>query len=178
MFMMMSVYLFSVLLTSFLIAMFINRYQYLWGNIDALKRMKIIKLKNTSDFNPLHSGITITFFPISLIVLPFIPLVVLFKSERLNEFTLKIQYGIMIFMYCLIGIVLMLPAIPILYAKCVWNQMYITMNKRTSSRVQMVGQLLLVIFFNPLFIILSIIIDVVSLPPQLLQDEKKFEYKY
>lgn len=112
--------------------MFINRYQYLWGNIDALKRMNIIKLKNTIDYNRLYGGITLTFFPINLIVLPFIPFIIIFKSERLNEFTLKIQYGIMIFMYIMIGFAFIIPVIPLLYAKSVWNQFYITMNKRTN----------------------------------------------
>ena len=88
-FIMLFVYVFNILLVSFLVAMFINRYSFLWGNLDALKRMNIIKLKNTSDYDPLYGGVTITFFPISLIILPFIPFVVLFKSQRLNEFILK-----------------------------------------------------------------------------------------
>ena len=128
-FIMIFVYVFNILLVSFLVAMFINRYSFLWGNLDALKRMNIIKLKNTSDYNPLYGGVTITFFPISLIILPFIPFVVLFKSQRLNEFILKMQYAIMVAMYCLIGIVLAMPVIPIYYAKCVSNSLYIAVNK-------------------------------------------------
>lgn len=118
---MICVYIFSIVLMSFLIAMFINKYEYLWENIDAIKRMKIIQLKNSSDFSRLYSAITITFFPISLVILPFIPLMVIFKSERLNEFCLKIQYGIMIFMYMVLGIAVSIPVIPILYGMCIWN---------------------------------------------------------
>ena len=172
------VYIFSIVLMSFLIAMFINKYEYLWDNIDALKRMKIIQLKNSSDYSRLYSGITITFFPISLIVLPFIPLMVIFKSERLNEFCLKIQYGIMIFMYMVLGIAISIPVIPVLYGMCMWNQFFITINKRTKNKCNLVLNLMLVILLNPFIIIVSIFVDVVSLPPQLLQDEKRFEYKY
>ena len=66
------------MLMTFLVTMFINRYSFLWGNLDAVKRMNIIKLKNMSDYNPLVGGITNTFFPISVIILPFIPFVVMF----------------------------------------------------------------------------------------------------
>ena len=84
------VYVFNILLLSFLVAMFINRYKYVWQNIDAIRRMEIIKLKNSNSFDNLFGGVTITFFPISVIVLPFVIPVVVFKSERLNDFILKI----------------------------------------------------------------------------------------
>ena len=84
------VFLFNVLLLSFLVAMFINRYKFVWTNLDALRRMNIIKLKNTNSYDKLYGGVTITFFPISIIMLPFVIPVVVFKSERLNDFILKI----------------------------------------------------------------------------------------
>ena len=84
------VLLFNVLLLSFLVAMFINRYKFVWTNLDALRRMNIIKLKNTNSYDKLYGGVTITFFPISIIMLPFVIPVVVFKSERLNDFILKI----------------------------------------------------------------------------------------
>jgi len=83
-------YIFNVCLLSFLVAMFINRYKYVYKNLAALRRMNIIKLKNSSSYDPYYGGVTITFFPISIIVLPFIIPIVVFKSERLNEFILKL----------------------------------------------------------------------------------------
>ena len=59
-------------------------------NLEALRRMNIIKLKNTNSYDKLYGGVTITFFPISIIMLPFVIPVVVFKSERLNDFILKI----------------------------------------------------------------------------------------
>lgn len=84
------VYLFNVLLMSVLIAMFINRYKVVYVNLESLKRMNIIKLKNSSSYDEIYGGVTITFFPVSIIVLPFIVPVVFFKSERLSDFILKI----------------------------------------------------------------------------------------
>lgn len=83
------VYVFKILLLSFLVAMFINRYQYVWSNIDAIRRMEIIKLKNSRSFNEVYGGVTNTFFPISIFTLPLIIPVVFFKSERMSDFVLK-----------------------------------------------------------------------------------------
>lgn len=84
------VYLFNILLLSVLIAMFINRYKVVYVNLESLKRMNIIKLKNSSSYDELYGGVTITFFPVSIMVLPVIIPVVVFKSERLSDFILKI----------------------------------------------------------------------------------------
>ena len=85
----MFVFIFNVLLLSFLVAMFINRYKFVYDNLEALRRMNIIKLKNSNKYDKLYGGVTITFFPISIIVLPFVIPVIMFKSERLNDFILK-----------------------------------------------------------------------------------------
>jgi len=119
------VYIFNILLLSFLVAMFINRYKFVFKNLAALRRMNIIRLKNSSSYDLLSGGVTITFFPISILVLPFIVPVVVFKSERLNDFILKIQYAFMILFYCAIAIFISIPILPLLYFKCVFNAIYI-----------------------------------------------------
>ena len=141
--------------------------------------MNIIKLKNSSSYDALSGGVTITFFPISIIVLLFIIPVVVFKSERLNEFILKMQYAVMIVLYCSIGTVLSLPIFPCLYIKSVANAVYISMNnKRQSYAGQNMLNLMLTIFLNPFILLVSLLIDLVSLPGLLLKDEKSFEFKY
>lgn len=52
--------------------------------------MNIIRLKNSSSYNRWFGAITTTFFPISLLSLPFMIFLMIFKSERLNDFVLKI----------------------------------------------------------------------------------------
>ena len=115
------VVLVNVYLISFLIAVFINRLQTLHGNLDAIQRITIIQLKSSIDYDRYCGGVTNTFFPLNIIGLPFFPFVMFFKSERLSEFVLKIQYSCMIFLYCLLGIAFSIPSIPLLYAKCVGN---------------------------------------------------------
>ena len=175
------VYMFNVLLLSFLVAMFINKYKFVWKNLDALKRMNIIKLKNSCGYDTLTGGITITFFPISIIILPLILPVVIFKSERLNDFILKIQYGFMILMYCLIALCLSVLVWPIMYIKSVLNSFYI-LAKNKPARQDYKGQdginAIVTVAFGPAIVIVSLIIDMISLPNQLLREERAFESKY
>ena len=115
------VILVNVCLISFLVAVFINRLKTLHGNLDAIQRITIIQLKNSIDYDRFCGGVTNTFFPINILGLPFFPFMMFFKSERLSEFVLKIQYSFLIVLYSLLGLTCSLPAIPLLYAKCVAN---------------------------------------------------------
>lgn len=172
-------YLFSVLLISFLVAMFINRYRLVYKNIDALRRMDIIKLKNSCSYDKIIGGVTLTFFPINLILLPFIIPVVVFKSERLNDFILKIQYVLMILAYCFIATIISVPLVPLLYLKCVFNAIYISLeNKRQAYTGQNFLNLLLNVFLSLPIIILSLLVDLFALPNLLMKPEKEFEFKY
>jgi len=173
------VYVFKILLISFLVAMFINRYQYVWSNIDAIRRMDIIKLKNSKSYNEVYGGLTNTFFPISIPILPLILPMILFKSERMSDVVLKFQYTIMILMYCLIAVFLAVPFLPLLYMKCLANAIYICFNnKREDFRGQNSIQLFFTVVFNPPILMLSFLIDFLSLPNYMLQSDKNFEYKY
>ena len=159
--------------------MFINRYQYVWKNIDAIRRMEIIKLKNSKSYNEIYGGVTLTFFPISLIALPFMIPIILLKSERMNDFILKIQYALMILLYCLIAIVLSIPLLPLLYVKCIINAVYISLNnKREAFKGQNTIHLLFTLALNPPILFASMVVDLLSLPSMLMASEKGFEFKY
>lgn len=175
----MFVFIFNILLLSFLVAMFINRYKLVWLNLEALRRMNIIKLKNTNSYDKLYGGVTITFFPISIIMLPFVIPVVVFKSERLNDFILKMQYAAMILLYCLLGCIISIPLIPVLYFKLIVNAIFIQFNnKREDYKGQNFINLMIAVFLSPVILTVSLCIDLLSLPSLLLVDERNFEYKY
>lgn len=88
--MMAFVYLFHIMLLSFLVSMFINKLKQVYLNLDAIRRMNVIRLKNSISYDEELGAITITFFPINLIVLPFLPMLAIFRSDRLSDFFLKI----------------------------------------------------------------------------------------
>lgn len=81
--------LFKVLFISILSAMFINKYKQVWRNIDAYRRTNIIKMKNSVSYDKVIGGITLTFFPLNILVLPFIPVVTVFRKESVSDFVLK-----------------------------------------------------------------------------------------
>jgi hypothetical protein len=141
--------------------------------------MNIIKLKNTNSYDKLYGGVTITFFPISIIMLPFVIPVVVFKSERLNDFILKIQYALMILMYCLLGFIISIPIIPMLYMKLIMNAIFIFFNnKRQDYKGQHLINALFTTTLSPVILMISLVVDLLSLPSLLLVDEKSFEFKY
>lgn len=123
-------YIFKVLLMSLLAAMFINKYKEVWRNLDAYRRFNIIKLKNSVAFDKYIGGVTLTFFPINILMLPFIPFILFFRSSRASDFLLKLQYGFMMVMYCILSGLFIVPFSPILYIKVVVNAFFIAFNNR------------------------------------------------
>lgn len=116
---------------SLLIAMFVLRYQHLWTNIEAIRRMDIIKLKNSQSYDPTFGAITMTYFPINILLLPFLLPLMALKSDRLNDSILKIQYFLMVIIYCMLAIIIAIPVLPLLYLKIIVNNIYICFtNKR------------------------------------------------
>ena len=69
--------------------------------------------------------------------------------------------------------------IPLLYVKIVLNAVFISFkNQREQYKGQNIINLANSIFLAPLLIVLSLLMDIISLPDQLLQDEQNFETKY
>jgi len=85
----------------------------------------------------------------------------------------------MMLMYCVLAMLLSAPVLPLLYFKSVVNAIYIAMNnKRENFKGENIVKLIITITFNPLLVIVSYLIDLISLPSLLLKDERGFEFKY
>ena len=126
-------YVFKILLMSVLAAMFINRYSTMWVSLDAYRRFTIIKLKNSVSYDKFIGGVTLTFFPINIFMLPFSLMLTTLRSRRSSEIILKMQYSIMMAFYCFISACMFIPAAPILIFKIYVNSLFIFMtNKRES----------------------------------------------
>ena len=172
-------FMFKVLFVSLLAAMFINRYKVVFKNIDAYRRFSIIKQKNCVSYDRVMGGITTTFFPFNIVILPFILPIAILKSQRASDFILKFQYVLMAVMYSLIAMVIIIPCTPLLYMKLLINSVFIVLNnKRENYKGENVVQLLITAFLSPLIIIISILIDFLSLPNILFKESNGFERKY
>jgi len=164
---------------SLLAAMFINRYKTVWVNLDAYKRFTIIKLKNSISYDKFIGGVTLTFFPFNIIMLPFSLILTTLRSKRGSDIMLKIQYSIMMVLYCFISAIMFVPAAPILVFKIYANSIFIfATNKRETYKGENIVQLMMTVFLGPVLMVLSIIIDLISLPNVLLKDGANFEHKY
>jgi len=172
-------YIFKILLMSLLAAMFINRYKTVWINLDAYRRFTIIKLKNSISYDKFIGGVTLTFFPINIIMLPFSLILTALRSKRGSDIMLKVQYSIMMVIYCIISAIMFIPSAPILIFKIYTNSVYILLtNKRENYKGENIVQFLMTIILGPILMVLSIIIDLLSLPNVLLKEGTNFEHKY
>tara|TARA_B110000285_G_C14864127_1_gene485988 strand:+ start:68 stop:700 length:633 start_codon:yes stop_codon:yes gene_type:complete len=136
-------YLFKILLSSLLAAMFINRYQTVWINLDAYRRFTIIKLKNSVSYDKFIGAVTLTFFPINIIMLPISLVLTTLRSKRGSDIMLKIQYSVMMVFYCLMSAFLLIPAAPILIFKIYANSVFIfATNKRETYKGENIMQML------------------------------------
>lgn len=175
----MLVYIFNVALFSFLVSMFINKLKIVRQNEAAIRRMNVIQLKNMVSYDSELGAITITFFPISILMLPFLVPLAVFRSERLSELILKIQYAFMVALYVSIALAISIPLLPLLYIKSIANALFVTrVNKREDFKGQNMAKLLLTIASGPIVIVVSLLVDLVALPNLLLRDDKGFEFKY
>mmetsp|Transcript_1516 Transcript_1516/g.2062 ORF Transcript_1516/g.2062 Transcript_1516/m.2062 type:complete len:109 (+) Transcript_1516:1242-1568(+) len=89
-FMALYTFVFRIGLLNFLLAMFINRHSQSVKNLDAYRRFDMISQKNSSGYDKTLGGITNSFYPINIILLPFLGPLLLFKNPRVSEFTLKL----------------------------------------------------------------------------------------
>jgi hypothetical protein len=164
---------------SLLAAMFINKYKIVWRNLDAYKRFDIIKAKNSISYDKFIGGITMTFFPINIIMLPFIAPILAIRNPRASDFLLKGQYVIMMIVYSLIAGVVIIPATPILYIKSLSNAIYIALSNQTQDyKGQNIVKLIITALLGPVVISLSLVVDLITLPNILLKDSTDFEHKY
>lgn len=168
-----------ILLISLLAAMFINRYRQVYANIDAYRYLRIIKLKNKVSYDKYVGCITLSFFPLNILIVPFIPVIIKMRSTRISDFLLKIQYGIMMIIYSSTALLLIFPLAPVLYCKILINSFYIQFNStRQEYRFQNLIHLLRAIFLGLPLICISILVDFLQLPILLFRNSKMFEHKY
>jgi len=148
-------------------------------NLDAYRRFNIIKLKNSVAYDKFVGGATLTFFPINIMVLPFILPIIILRSTRLSDTLLKLQYVVMMLIYCVIAMTFIVPVSPILYCKVITNATYIAFNnKRQSYKCQNICMFIFSVVVGPVAITVSILTDLFSLPNTLLKESKGFEHKY
>ena len=172
-------YSWRILVISMLASMFIARYRLVWANIEAYRYLRIVQLKNNLAYDKYIGCITLSFFPLNILIMPFIPLIVKLRSPRISDFLLKFQYSIMMIFYSFTSLILIIPITPLLYGKILANSFYIMFNgTRQEYRGQNVVHLLRCIVLGLPLIGISVVVDFLVLPTLLFKSSKAFEHKY
>jgi len=63
---------------TFLSTMFVRMFNHIDTDYESIRRMEMVRLKNSKSFDNVVSGITLTFFPINAPLLPFLIPVMIF----------------------------------------------------------------------------------------------------
>ena len=159
--------------------MFINRYKVVFDNLESLRLFKIINLKNSAQYDKTVGAVTLTFFPVNIIMTPLLIPIATMRSARLSDLVLKVQYTFMMVLYTFLALMMLLPLTPLIYLKVVINAMFVaTTQKRVESHLQNCLQLLAAIGGGPIVVFASLVVDLASLPGALLKESGAFERKY
>lgn len=116
--------------------MFINRYKVVFENLESIRLFKIIDLKNSALYDKNIGAVTLTFFPVNIIMTPLLIPIATMRSSRLSDFCLKVQYVFMMFLYVVLALLMLFPLTPFIYLKVVVNAMFVAAtNRRAESRL-------------------------------------------
>lgn len=118
-------------MVSLVAAMFVYKYKKVYELLPSIRNLNTIKTKNALSYDSTLGAITLTFFPINVLNLLFVAPVLFFRSKRISDFLLKIQYVFIVLIYAFVGLLLLVALSPILVLKMVLNSVNILLtNKR------------------------------------------------
>ena len=87
---MLFILMYFVMLLNLLIAMFSNTYQIIYDKKESIRLRRILQMKNKLSFDPLVGAVTSTFFPINVVMIPFMIFICVVKNKKANEMINKL----------------------------------------------------------------------------------------
>lgn len=137
----------------------------MFKNLESFKRFNIIKNKNMGTYDSFIGAVSMAFFPINIIVCPFIIPILLVRSKRINDFFLKLQYMMMVVIYSALAGGTLVCLSPLLLVKMMGNSIYILVyNKREKYPYENITQFFVSLLLSPFIISVSIMVDFFNLP--------------
>ena len=135
-------------------------------------------MKNHLGFDPIIGSVTSTFFPINVIMIPLMIPVVIVKNKKFNEMVNKLQYAGMILLQAFTIMTFQIILSPFMYCKMVINSFNIMIISKNQTVIERYLEPFFSIVASPFIIMISIFVDLISLPNILLMPEEEFEEKY
>jgi len=109
----------TIMLVNLLIAVFTNVYTLLMKKSQSLLIKQIIDERPVHQFDPHYSGLTNSPFPFNALAVPFIPFYWFFKSQKLNNFVLKIEHFFIVLILLPLFTLVSFTLSPLAFFKCV-----------------------------------------------------------
>ena len=123
----------NITLLNFLIAILSDIYSILKLKSSVLYYQQIVRVRQIHDYDKHYSSLVSASPPFNLIIVPFIPLIILFKSERLNDVLLYICYLPVLAIGMITFIITSFIHIPFAYISLLIRQLRIFMNNSLTS---------------------------------------------
>ena len=169
----------SIILTNFLIAILSNTYTEMQSKKRILYNKKIITIKQIQGEDKYYSSLVSSFVPLNFMMLPFVPFIVIFKSEKLNHILMYACYVPMVVIGTIFFVVGSLALLPFAYLVSIYSSavsMYkvLKANKITFKLVAVeTGWLVLVVLLSVLYLLAQTVADTVVFVVTLFDENTK-----
>jgi hypothetical protein len=73
-------------------------------------------------------SVSSSFFPLNIVILPFVPIIVTVRNRNTNEIFNKMQYSFLVLLYSLIFLVFQIFLAPVMMIKLILNTLHLMFN--------------------------------------------------
>ena len=169
----------NIVLINFLIAILSNKYTEMEPKKKLLYNRNILRIKQIQAEDKYYSCLISSFVPLNFMMLPFVPFIVIFKSEKLNHILMYAWYVPMVAIGTIFFVVGSLALLPFAYLVSIYSSavsMYkvLKANKITFKLVAVeTGWLVLVVLLSVLYLLAQTVADTVVFVVTLFDENTK-----
>ena len=164
----------SIVLLNFLVAILADIYTILQLQAKGLHSRQILLMRSGYDDDAYYSSLVLLPVPLNILMIPFTPFVVLFKSKKLNEILVYVCYLPVLIMSVILFAVGNLILLPIGYLRTILKLIVNAIRNRYSfnSLLRVLSMLISFIFFGLFYFIFIIWIDTAKFAVSLFEKDK------
>ena len=155
----------NIVLINFLIAILSNKYTEMETKKKHLYNQSILMLKQVQTDDKYYSWLVASFVPLNVLMIPFVPFIIFWKSEKLNRILMYACYAPMIIFGVVLFVAANLALLPFAYIVAVYSSFVNLIRIFKISKLTMklilieIGWLVIVIFLTVPFLIMQTVFD-------------------
>ena len=117
-------------------------------------------------------SVSSSFFPMNIVILPFIPVITSVRNRNTNETFNKMQYSFLVLLYSEMLLIFQLVLAPIMMVKLILNTLHLMFNLQGQTFYNQYIRPFWILIASPFIIIISIIVDFLTLPKIFWKNEE------